>query len=416
MRENAVMQLSSVANNGSHAQRIRAQVESVLAEYQQPAVSSPRFLPHSRPNRTLRIGWITGDVAYHPVARFVYGLFASAPNRSHQHLLIDINDHQKESSRGLFDGLPGLQVKVIHQQDHAAAVDAIRAMELDLAIDLSGWTGGHFMRGFHQRLAPTQVNYLGYFATAGIPAMDVWLGDHALFPEVVPEWHTEALYRLNRCFIAWQPQSPLPEADVEVVDAASMAGGLRFGSFNHNRKLSDRTLALWGELLRSVPGSSLVLKASNRDDSSTQELLSRRMRRCGLDPERVIWLPRAAGPVEHLRQYGLVDVALDCFPNGGCTTTCESLWMGTPVITLSGDAYVSRMSTAVLHGANLPQWCASSELAYLELARAQADRLSWLRQNRSHWRSQLQSSPLGDAADLMRHLEAAFSDLAAASR
>ncbi|PTT87665.1 transcriptional activator domain protein, partial [Pseudomonas sp. HMWF031] len=87
--------------------------------------------------------------------------------------------------------------------------------------------------------------------------------------------------------------------------------------------------------------------ANASSDPSTQVLLVRRMRRAGLDPERVIWLPLAPSHREHLQQYAQVDVALDCFPNGGCTTTCEALWMGVPVITLTGNHYVSRMSTAV---------------------------------------------------------------------
>ena len=90
--------------------------------------------------------------------------------------------------------------------------------------------------------------------------------------------------------------------------------------------------------------------------------------------------------------------------------------MGTPVITLTGKSYVSRMSTAVLHGAAMPEWCAGSPEHYLRLAQAQADRLSWLRHNRDHWRQQLQRNPLGDAASLMAHLEDAFSLMAAASR
>ena len=85
--------------------------------------------------------------------------------------------------------------------------------------------------------------------------------------------------------------------------------------------------------------------------------------------------------------------------------------MGVPVITLSGRSYVSRMSTAVLHGAGLPEWCTTSPQAYLELAIAQAGQLSWLRQHRDHWRHQVLSNPLGDAAGLMASLEACFSRL-----
>ena len=219
-------------------------------------------------------------------------------------------------------------------------VRLIREAKLDVAIDLSGWTGGHFMQGFLARLAPLQVNYLGYFATTGLPSMDSWIGDDGLFPSPMQEWHTETVHRLPRCFIAWQPSQQLDEAHEPVT--AAPTGGIRFGCFNHNRKLSDATLRLWGELLSSLPGSSLVLKANAATDPYTQTLLVRRMRRCGLDPEQVIWLPLAPSHREHLQQYGQVDVALDCFPNEGCTTTCEALWMGVPVITLTGKHYVSQ--------------------------------------------------------------------------
>ena len=90
------------------------------------------------------------------------------------------------------------------------------------------------------------------------------------------------------------------------------------------------------------------------------------MLRCGLNPEMVIWLPTTPSPEDHLRQYGLVDIALDPFPNGGCTTSCEALWMGVPVITLTGERYVSRMTTSVLHGAELPEWVARNEHEYFD--------------------------------------------------
>jgi protein O-GlcNAc transferase len=412
MRENRCMQAAS------QELPVAAEVVAdVLESYrQQPPLAQlaaawpQRALRAADPQRPLTVAWISADLAYHPVSRFLLGFFAAHRDGCHRHLLVDTCDHLGESNRCHFESLSSVEVVNAGTGDWSTKLDQIRALEADLAIDLSGWTGGHFMRGFLARLAPIQINYLGYFGSTGLPSMDVWLGDQQLFPEPMQEWHTEAIHRLQRCFIAWQPPELLPEAQVDPAEV-SHSGGIRFGSFNHNRKLSDATLRLWGALLASIPGASLVLKASHRDDPGTQELLCRRMRRQGLDPERVLWLPRAEGPLEHLQHYGLVDVALDCFPNGGCTTTCEALWMGTPVITLTGRGYVSRMSTAVLHGAGMADWCAPSTEAYLELARAQADQLGWLRQNRPHWRQQLQTNPLGDAADLMAQLELAFSSM-----
>jgi len=340
-------------------------------------------------DRKLRIAWITGDLAPHPVSRFLLSFFeASEGLRQHEQL----------------SNLPIVEMAHYQSEDRVAA---IRALQADVAIDLSGWTGANFLAGFMARLAPVQVNYLGYFASTGLAEMDYWLGDQGLFPDPVTEWHTETIWRLPRPFLAWQPGSCLPEASAQITDAPS--GGLRLGSFNHNRKLSDRTLRLWGHILQRISGSTLVLKANAQDDSATQELLRRRLVKAGIDPARVHWLPLTATPAEHLLQYRHIDIALDPLPNGGCTTTCEALWMGVPVITLAGSSYVSRMSTAVLQGAGLNEWISASEQHYIELACAQADQLQALRCRRDHWRSQLQSSPLGNAADLMYHLEQAFS-------
>jgi len=336
------------------------------------------------------------------------GFFAGSQGlRQHQHQLVSVFNHGDESNADLFKALPSLDVVDVSSFQDQHRVAAVRALEADVAIDLSGWTGGNFLAGFLARLAPVQVNYLGYFASSGVPEMDYWLGDDQLFPANTTEWHTEELWRLPRPFLAWQPPGALSEAHQQVTEAPT--GSIRFGSFNHNRKLSDATLRLWGALLQRIPGSILVLKANATDDNATQELLRRRMLRHGVDPGRVDWLPLTNTAHEHLEQYRYLDVALDPIPNGGCTTTCEALWMGVPVITLAGATYVSRMSTAVLHGALLPEWVCPSPEAYLSLACAQAEQLQGLRSRRDHWRRQLQSSPLGNAADLMYHLEQAFS-------
>ena len=114
---------------------------------------------------------------------------------------------------------------------------------------------------------------------------------------------------------------------------------------------------------------------------------------------------------DHLLQYSQIDIALDTFPNGGCTTTCESLWMGVPTITYVGKAYVSRMSTAVLYGANLKFLCATSISQYIEIAINLASNLRWLRQNRDYWRSSLQNNPLGDCSSLLSSIESELTKL-----
>jgi protein O-GlcNAc transferase len=354
---------------------------------------------HAKQKKKTRIGLISPDFYYHPVGRFIYMMLTQCSGNKHDIKLI---------STGEKDAIPGLaklmgdQFIKVSRQSPEAQLETIRQLELDVAIDLAGWTGENNGWLFARRVAPVQVNYLGYFASSGLPAMDVWLGDHVLFPSPMQEWHSEQIMRLSRPFLAWQPSPDLPEGRVAVPPPPS--GAPIFGCFNHVRKLSSATLKLWGQLMKAVPGAKLVLKAYTSDDPAVMRLLERRMRRFGLNPEAVIWLPTCPKPEDHLRQYGLIDIALDPFPNGGCTTTCEALWMGVPVITWCGSHYVSRMSAAVLIGANLPEWVAYSEAEYLELAVKAAANVQAVRANRPELRAHLQNSPLGDAADLSTQL------------
>jgi len=359
-----------------------------------------------RSHRKLRVGLVSPDFFYHPVGRFIYMLLQNGLGRLGEVQLIN-------TGQPALPGLKALSGKHLHDLNESSTsqqLEKIRRLELDIAVDLCGWTGQNNGQLFAQGLAPLQINYLGYFASSGLPSMDVWLGDDVLFPNPMQEWHSERIVRLPRPFLAWQPDASLPEGRVAVPPRSQ--GPLTFGCFNHVRKLSAGTLSLWAQILKAIPGSRLALKAYTSDDPGVVALVEKRMRRCGLDPATVIWLPTCLKPEDHLRQYALIDVALDPFPNGGCTTTCEALWMGVPVITLLGSHYVSRMAAAVLHGAQLPEWVASSQDHYLELACRAADQLNAIRRGRTALRAHLQASPLGDATDLAQHLWQCFESLA----
>lgn len=387
----------------------------LLDWFKKNLVSDELFsMPRKKQQGRLRVGWVTPDITFHPVARFLLNMLSQVRLSDQvDHVVVSISNNFVESSESLLPRFAACEGVSVHDLNRASAnerIQKIRALSCDVVIDLAGWTGGEFQQGFLERLAPVQINYLGYFASTHNPSVDVWLGDAGVFPDSMIEPHSEDILSLPRPFLAWQPHASFPEATLPVLSAAQ-TGGICFGSFNANRKLSDRTLKVWGELLSQVPDARLVLKANSGSDRSTQELLRRRMSRHGLDPNRVIWLPLAETHEQHLQQYAQVDVALDCFPNGGCTTTCEALWMGVPVITLTGDRYVSRMSTSVLIGAGLEDFCATSESGYLEIAKMQATRLSWLRENRAFWREKVINSPLGDARDLMIHMTQAFFQL-----
>jgi predicted O-linked N-acetylglucosamine transferase (SPINDLY family) len=408
---NLAMHLATI-QSARYPQHLSGFVSGLLSIQNYPDLSIGKFhtdLSSSPTNPvSLRIAWIGGDFCDHPVGRFLQHYFsASEGYRMHHHSFVSLVNHGKLSTLSSFSDYHNTHVLDASIIQKSCLVEEIRMQNFDVVIDLSGWTGGHYAQGFLARYAPIQINYLGYFASSGLPSMDYWLGDHYLFPDHMQEWHTERLWRLERPFIAWQPPKHLPEGNIDVPES-SFCRHFCFGSFNHNRKLSDITLSVWGRIMSQLPDARLVLKANSSDDSGTQRLLSQRMLKNGLNPEQVIWLPLASTSREHLLQYAHIDLALDPFPNGGCTTTLEAFWMGCPVLTLAGTHYVSRMSHSIVSSIGLHDLTAQTFEEYIAMALDYSARKSQLRASRSQWRDLLASNQIGDARHLFSQLESSF--------
>jgi len=181
-----------------------------------------------------------------------------------------------------------------------------------------------------------------------------------------------------------------------------------FGSFNNLSKITPRVARVWSEILGRLPGSVLFIKARFLSDPGTREYLTEMFRSAGTAPERLV----LSGPVEthagHLDTYQGIDIALDTFPYNGTTTTCEALWMGVPVITLEGRTHVSRVGTSILTHAGLPELVAGSEEEYvgkaLDLARDE-ERLAAMHRE---LRGMIRNSPMMDAGEFTRGLEAEY--------
>jgi predicted O-linked N-acetylglucosamine transferase (SPINDLY family) len=185
-------------------------------------------------------------------------------------------------------------------------------------------------------------------------------------------------------------------------------GHVTFGCFNSLGKVHDTMLARWAEILRAVPGSRLRIKGAGLGGGPVRTALLERMERAGVAVAQVDLLERTAGTAEHLAAYGDVDIALDTFPYHGTTTTCESLWMGVPVVSLIGDRHMSRVGHSLLSAAGHPEWTASSPADYVrravELA-ADPQRLAVIRRG---LRADLARGPLLDHAGQAERFGAAL--------
>jgi predicted O-linked N-acetylglucosamine transferase (SPINDLY family) len=173
-------------------------------------------------------------------------------------------------------------------------------------------------------------------------------------------------------------------------------------------KVSDETVACWARVLEAVPNSRLILKAKQLADAGIQEHTLRRFESQGVERHRLAVKRQTPSAAEHFRAYGAIDIALDPFPYAGGTTTAESLWMGTPVLTLKGKRFVSHMGESLVHNAGLDPWIADTPQDYVEKAKAFAADLPALAVLRASLRSQLLASPVCDAARFAGNLEDAF--------
>jgi len=360
------------------------------------------------PYRQLRIGFVSGDFCSHPVGFFLESVFAalsaSPLNRLtlyafHNHFRCDeITTRLKEHCH-FWRSVAG--------KTDAQLVQCVREDQIDILIDLSGHTAHNRLTMFAWKPAPLQVTWLGYFATTGVSAIDYLIADHWCLPISEEMYFTESIIRLPETRFCFTP--PAVELDITVLPALTN-GFVTYACFNSLSKLSEDVLELWAKVLDATPGSRLLLKSQQLSEKLTQHAIYERFAFLGIDGSRLI-LEEASPRSEYLAAYQRVDIALDPFPFTGGTTTVEALWMGVPVITLSGEHLVARQGVGILSSVGMQDWIAQTPEGYVALAVKHAHSLQALSMLRQGLRSSVMSSPLFDAPRFARHFSAALIDI-----
>lgn len=364
--------------------------------------------PHTKDtDRRLRIGYVSPDFYRHPVASFIEPLLAAHNHRAFE-VICYANVTAPDAVTERLQKLADKWHNIAGLSDEQVA-ELVREDTIDILVDLAGHTGGNRLLVFARKPAPVQVTYLGYPSSSGLSAMDYRLSDDWIDPPGMTEaFHSEELVRLPGGSLCFQPQlsgpgvSPLPDLS---------PGNVTFGSFNNAVKVVPEVVAQWSQLLQALPGSRLLMKGKQLGDRETIERYQNMFERQGVAPERlefVGWIPSSE---EHLALYNRVHIALDTFPYNGCTTTCEALWMGIPVITLAGNDSRSRVGVSILKQAGLEDCIADSPEAYIEIAKDLANNINKLQQVRAGLREKMQQSPLLDAAAFTHKLESAYRDM-----
>jgi tetratricopeptide (TPR) repeat protein len=364
-------------------------------------IEGSRFANAPDPARRLRIGYVSGDFRHHSVA-FFFAPLIDSHDRAAVEVFLYSNDDRADAMTARIKARADHWVPIHHLSDELAAA-RIREDAIDVLVDLSGHTSHNRMMLFARKPAPLAVTWLGYPNTTGLPAIDYRFTDAVADPPgETDRLHTERLVRLAPGFLCYR--APEDSGAVAPLPAAA-AGHVTFGSFNNVAKLSPATIALWARLLREMPGSRLLLKASQFKDRGTRERIAAGFVAAGVESERVTVLPPHAATAEHLAAYGRVDIALDPLPYNGTATTCEALWMGVPVVTLRGGRHAARVGASILTAVGLENLIAQTPDEYLATAVKLAREREALATLRASLRERMRVSPLCDGGRFARAVE-----------
>ena len=357
------------------------------------------------PDRRLRVGYLSSDFGDHAVGMNLLPLLSSHDRTAFEifcYADVPRPDAVTEQFRSAVD-----HWRPIAGKPDSEVAGMVRADAIDVLVCLAGRFGNNRPLVCAWRAAPVQVSFHDG-ATSGLEEMDYWLTDSFLHPPDTREMFTEQLRRLP-VFYQYPPISTAPPVGAL---PSEQAGSITFGSFNNPAKVNEDVIRLWSEVLKSVPGSQLLLKYKNwYGQASLQDGVSEKFAACGIGLDRVEFRASRDSLAEHLGCYDEVDIALDTFPFNGATTTFQALWMGVPVVSLAGETFINRAAGSILYHAGFGELAIKTPEAYVDSARNLAGDLARLRSLREGLRERLVASPLCNAPAYARSIETTYRDM-----
>jgi len=361
--------------------------------------SPPRFGQASR----IRVGYLSSDFHEHATAYLTAELFELHDRRGFEVFLY---------SYGRDDGSPmrdrlrnsGDHFIDLAELSHDAAARRIYENEIQILIDLKGYTTGSRPQIASCRPAPIQINWLGFPGSMGADWIDYLVADPCVVPPEHDGEYSERVVRLPHCYQSNDRRRPTGRRQLTREACGLRGSDFVFCCFNQSYKITLDVFQIWMRLLNAVAGSVLWLLD---DIPPARTNLSAQAAREGVDPERLVFAPYR--PLEeHLARYALADLALDTFPYTSHTTASDALWLGCPLVTMIGETFASRVAASLLRNAGLSQLVTTCSREYEDIARSlarDATRLEALRHRLTADRAAL---PLFDSPGFARNLESAY--------
>lgn len=367
-------------------------------------IQSPLWQKEIYHHEKLRIAYVSPDFREHPVAHLAAGLFACHDRNRFETYAFSLGKNDESPMRRRveksFDHF--FDVRSMNTYDIAKM---IRELEIDILVDLAGYTADSRAGIFSCRPAPVQVNFLGYSGTLGSEFMDYIIADRHIIPNEYFDCYSEK--------IVWMPDSYLPTDDKLQISAAKISRsdfglpeeGFVFTSFNHDYKISPQVFQIWMRLLEKTPGSVLWLMKLN---DVAEKNLRREAELAGIEPQRIIFATRVPRIEEHLARYRLADLFLDTFPCNAHSTASDVLKAGLPILTCMGKAFSGRVASSLLFSLDMPELITTSLEEYENLALKLAHSTKKLKKIKDKLKTSILNSNIFNTSLYCKNLESAF--------
>jgi predicted O-linked N-acetylglucosamine transferase (SPINDLY family) len=358
----------------------------------------------------IRIGYFSADFRNHPVSYLMAELFEKHDKSMFEIFAFNVGKPTIDPMQQRVTKAVDQFIESGHQSDPEIAQYA-RSLNLDIAVDLGGFTVNNRPGVFAFRAAPVQIGYIGYLGTMGTSYYDYIIADRTLIPPEDRTWYAEKILYLNS-YQANDSQRKISGKRFTRAELNLPPSGFVFCCFNNNYKFIPATFESWMRILQSVPGSVLYLYA---EQEAAQLNLRKEACLLGVEPERLIFgssLPRE----EYLARYKSVDLFLDTLPYNAGTTASDALWAGLPVLTCSGQSLASRMAASLLNAIELPELITNTYSQYEALAIRLATDTSFYQKIKEKLQRNIPTTALFDSESFCKDIEKAYMEVCASQR
>jgi protein O-GlcNAc transferase len=352
----------------------------------------------------IRIGFMSSDLRNHPVSYFTLPVIEGYDKSRFELYCYSFYPGDADSVQQLIMGhVDKFRLMPAHATRNIA--QKIADDDLDILFELGGTTLLNKIDVCAYRPAPLQVSWLGYPHSSGLSAIDYIVVDPYINPEQEglliekPFIMQESWVTLGRLGFIDIPLEEIPEEH---------QGFVTFGTMNNPYKYTAELFACWAAILQQVPNSKFLFVRPECAVSSFRRNIGKQFHLHGIEEERILF---KAVRGKHMPEYNQIDIALDSFPHTGGTTSCETLWMGVPVVTLIGSSFFERLSYSNVSNAGLRDLCARSVEDYIAIAVQLAGDKTRRKKLKRELREQVRRNPLGQTERFVRNFETKISEL-----